>query len=166
LAGVIAIYAFFLLPYAATGAWTHGWHGGYVISFCERNLSSIQTHLAVYVHGKSMMPIAGNTEELYQILDQQAKAKSIPSDRRMSRRLFVCPIERSFDSDVSLYDWNKELSGMSLEKLKNLDPSTIVLRCRSTHASKKKTITVENLLEEIEEIRTTEESPRKVLEEN
>lgn len=158
LGGVIAIYSFFLLPYAATGAWTHGWHGGYVISSCENNLNSIKTHLAVWAHRKNMLPIAGSIEELYQTLDQQPKEKSIPSDRRMSRRLFVCPIERSFGSNLVSYYWNEKLAGMSISELNDLDPFTPVLRCRSDHRGAKKTITVQDLLEEIEEIRTVEES--------
>lgn len=100
------------VPFAATGALSHGWAGGYVNRACERNLEAIYTAMESYAtdhDGK--LPTGDNFSEVLVALEPYME------EGRSYYRVppSVCPIGGAYEKVPEPYHWDRSFSGTTFK---------------------------------------------------
>lgn len=106
-----AFYVAGIIPYVVTGAWVHGWAGGYIHMGCERRLEILNTALLEYVdnhHGQ--LPAADGMESLLKELKPYLADERI----RYLDPINVCPLGNAYERNPKAYEWNSLYSGVRL----------------------------------------------------
>lgn len=110
----LVLYVCCLLPFASSGAWSHGWAGGYVHSECQRRVERLYLALLSYAEShEGRLPTAKNMDELIAQLEPFSSERAYlylnPQDR--------CPIGIAYEKRPQPYLWNGEVSGKHLRDL-------------------------------------------------
>lgn len=101
-----------LSPYIATGAWVHGWGGGYVMSSCRDQLGDLHFALVMYaLEHDNKLPVAKDFEELYPQIQPYLPQYEYRNPWKDSN---VCVIGKAFDRDPQPFVWNASLSGKEI----------------------------------------------------
>jgi hypothetical protein len=130
IAGCLAIYLLCLAPLVAGGAWSHGWHGGYVNMACRWRFPQFARGLRLYMRDhQNRLPVANDFYEMCQAID----AYDLPNIGANNDLRAFCPYELSYEPHPMPYRWNAQLSGLDLKALRQLPADTPVLECDSPH---------------------------------
>jgi hypothetical protein len=153
LLGTLVLYLLFLVPYAATGSLTHGWHGIYTIGRCHQNLHILTRSLAQFIdENGETFPESAVSEDLGDLLVTE-KLKEFYG----GRDLFVCLAEASFMKKPRLYEWNRELSGITLDQARVRPSNTWVLSCVREHYDDRTVTLAPLILSECDKIKGAKE---------
>jgi uncharacterized membrane protein YgdD (TMEM256/DUF423 family) len=116
----VGLYCLCLVPYAADGAWLHGWAGGYVSMICEGRLRVMNEAFLEYArlhNGK--LPTADGVESLLEQLSPHLP-ESIGG---RYRPLDSCYIATIFEPQPRRHVWDTSFSGVNLM---DIDPDTFL----------------------------------------
>lgn len=122
------VYIAMLVPFVWTGAFSHGWGGGYVAWPCEDNLKALHRALVLYTHAhEGRLPIAASTDELKVQL-----APYLDDTKPRGRHgIWICPLAAVYENTPPSYTWNADLSGATLGKARAAvkEGRTPLIRC-------------------------------------
>lgn len=115
--GNVAVYLLCILPYAVSGAWLHGWAGGYVHGECDLRLEALHSALVEYAEThEGRFPSADGMESLLKKLEPH-----LPPDRiSSSGHAEICPLGVAYEREPKHYAWNTSFSGVPL---RSIDPN-------------------------------------------
>ena len=109
---VILIYVVCLLPYLFSGAFVHGWTGGYVYNGCARRIDILTEALFRYAESHDRKwPEAGSFGELMEKLSPYISEERFPYKQFP---LEICPVGGAYERDPKPYIWNSDFSGKSM----------------------------------------------------
>ena len=99
-----------LTPYIVTGAWVHGWGGGYVIGQCQTQVEYLHSVLIMYaLDHDNRLPIAKDFEELYPQIRPY-----LPNETGWRSQFDECVIGKAWDRTPKPFIWNAEFSGKEI----------------------------------------------------
>ena len=154
--GTLVIYLLLLVPFISSGALTHGWHGIYTHMHCGKRLDYLAEGLARFVHDHGQtFPIAKDSHDLEPMIDTDELKERYGAWR--FRDLFICPVEDSLEKEPQPYEWNQNVSGISLEEASRLPPETPVLTCYRKHYTHEGVLTISDVVAAYAEIEAATE---------
>lgn len=105
-------YMVTLTPYVVSGAYLHGWAGGYVHMDCADRLDQLTDAVCDYadVHG-GILPTASNIDDLIRVIQPDIK-EGLAAFR--SFPIAVCPLGGAYERTPRKYQWDASLSGQQL----------------------------------------------------
>ncbi len=110
---VPASFAIGLTPFIVTGAWVHGWGGGYVTGRCQDQLGDIHVALVKYaLDHNNHLPVAKDYAELYPQIEPYFD-ESLKS-RGWRGTTDVCVIGKAWDRTPKSFVWDAALSGKEI----------------------------------------------------
>lgn len=115
------IYTIGLIPYIATGAYLHGWGGGYYVAMgCSGRLVSLNDALVQYAkEHDGKLPTADNIKSLVNQLQPYFDPEILIL---YSTPIDVCPVADAYERQPQPYKWNANYSGKAL---KNIELETL-----------------------------------------
>ncbi|NLU19660.1 MAG: hypothetical protein GXW89_03055 [Phycisphaerae bacterium] len=115
--GVVA-YAAALTPYLASGAYLHGWAGGYVHMECTRKLDCLTEAVCDYAdaHGGTL-PSPADIDDLIRMVQPYLKEEGSYVYSARSVSLAICPLGGAFERAPQKYQWNAKFSGGQLVEI-------------------------------------------------
>jgi hypothetical protein len=123
------IYILCLCPYIFSGALTRGGHGGYTHMACGSRICELGLALQKYADEHSgLLPIGKDFAEIMPQLRPY-----VWTGLRLRMPIQICPVGGSYEKDPKPYMWNSQMSGKSLDELKQLEKPEWLLRCPYEH---------------------------------
>ena len=102
-----------LTPYIATGAWVHGWGGGYVGMGCRSQIGDLHQALVLYaLDHDNRLPAAKDYAGLYPQIESY-----------LERNIDFCVIGNAWERTPQPFIWNNEFSGR--EVFRTTEKSTL-----------------------------------------
>ena len=110
-----------LLPFIATGAFCHGWAGGYVLGDCAYRRDLLTTAAFIYARcHENRLPIGANNDEIWPKLKPYLTLPHVGHSPRVEETLeqgLACPIAYLFEREKEGISWNDDISGLTLDEV-------------------------------------------------
>jgi hypothetical protein len=123
-------YVICMVPYLYSGAWVHGWGGGYVASGCDGRIEIVTGALIGYAEEhEGRFPEAESFDGLMRRVRPYVRCDEL---RYKKVPLEVCPLAAAYEREPGPYEWNEKYSGKALSdvSLEDIGTDEFVIRCR------------------------------------
>ncbi len=129
MAMTVLVYVALLTPFIRSGAFAHGWAGGYVLGAGQSQLRDINRACFRYAkdHG-GKLPVAQDIQELLPQIKKYLETPTPQSDYP----IYVCPAAWAFEKTPKTFVWNTKLSGQDAPKIPMYDNRELPVTCPYT----------------------------------